>query len=81
MTQKLDSLKPGDAMTFQGPLGNITYTDRGEFTVFNPATGAADVCSVGLVGRHSSSRYSVQVQNSGYGLALFTTLLCNQNTS
>ena len=45
MTRKLDSLQPGDAMTFEGPLGNITYTDRGEFTVYNPASGAVDVGS------------------------------------
>jgi len=45
MTQKMDSLVPGDSMNFEGPLGNVTYTDRGEFTVYNPATGAVDVRS------------------------------------
>ena len=43
MTQKMDSLKIGDAMTFEGPVGNLTYTDRGEFTVYNPVDGAVDV--------------------------------------
>jgi len=45
MSRKLDSLKPGDAMTFEGPLGNLTYTDRGEFTLFNPASGESSVRS------------------------------------
>ena len=26
-------------MTFEGPLGNLTYTDRGEFSVFDPVSG------------------------------------------
>jgi hypothetical protein len=29
----------------KGPLGNLTYTDRGEFTVFNPASGESSVRS------------------------------------
>ena len=39
MTTRLDALAPGDAVTFEGPLGNLTYTDRGKFSVFDPVSG------------------------------------------
>ena len=43
MSQKLESLNPGDKMSFDGPHGNVVYTDRGEFTVFEPVTGGLEV--------------------------------------
>ena len=30
-------------MSFDGPHGNVVYTDRGEFTVFEPVTGGLEV--------------------------------------
>jgi NAD(P)H-flavin reductase/rubredoxin len=53
MSTKLDSLEIGDSMTFEGPVGNLTYTDRGEFTVFDPVSGditkRAGIKSLGMV--------------------------------
>ncbi len=45
MSQKLDSLALNETMTFEGPLGNVTYTDRGQFSIYNPATTDVDVRS------------------------------------
>jgi NAD(P)H-flavin reductase/rubredoxin len=53
MTTLLDALAVGDAATFEGPLGNLTYTDRGEFSVFNPVssetTKRAGIKHLGMV--------------------------------
>ena len=45
MSQKLDSLALGETMAFDGPLGNVTYTDRGEFSIYNPATTDVNIRS------------------------------------
>ncbi|MDA9098096.1 ferredoxin--nitrite reductase [bacterium] len=42
-SKHLDGLKIGDSMTFSGPTGNLTYTDRGEFTVYDPVSGESTV--------------------------------------
>jgi ferredoxin-nitrite reductase len=43
MSTHLDCLLPGDAVTFSSATGNLTYTDRGEFTVFDPVAGSTTV--------------------------------------
>ena len=53
MTTKLDSLSPGDSMTFEGPLGNVTYTDRSEFTLYDATSSKvivrSDVNHLGMI--------------------------------
>ena len=53
MSQKMESLKPGDKMSFDGPHGNVVYSDRGEFTIFDPVSGRfavrKDVEHLGLI--------------------------------